>query len=99
MVNGNDRLSFKWTTGLLLFIFAKTVFFKFQLVYSGFVFWLEFDQFSAPPLHVWLIWSLGLPAVVALNEVIKRQEIKMEVRYQKRQRLEFQTKLGINSPF
>jgi hypothetical protein len=46
-----------------------------------------------------LIWSIGLPAVVALNEVIKRQEIKMEVRYQKRQRLEFQTKLGINSPF
>jgi hypothetical protein len=63
------------------------------------VIWIESDWLKNPPLHVWLIWSLGLPTVLALNEVIKRQEIKVEVRYQKRQRLEFQTKLGINSPF
>jgi hypothetical protein len=30
---------------------------------------------------------------------VKRQAIKVEVRYQKRERLEFGTKLGINSPF
>lgn len=54
---------------------------------------------SPPPVHVWLIWSIGLPVVIILNEIIKRQEIKMEGRYQRRQRLEFQTKLGINSPF
>jgi hypothetical protein len=34
-----------------------------------------------------------------MNEMIKRQEIKVNVRFQKRARLEFGTKLGINSPF
>ena len=52
-----------------------------------------------PPFQVWTIWVIGLAAIIAINEGVKRQEIKVEVRYQKRQRLEFGTKLGINSPF
>ncbi len=57
------------------------------------------ECFFPVPLSAWLILLLGLPVVMAVNEVIKRQEIKVEVRYQKRERLEFGTKLGINSPF
>ena len=51
------------------------------------------------PLASWVLWVVGLLAVVGINELVKRQEIKVEVRYQKRERLEFGTKLGINSPF
>eukprot|EP00095_Tigriopus_kingsejongensis_P007584 maker-scaffold506_size152672-snap-gene-0.29 protein:Tk07584 transcript:maker-scaffold506_size152672-snap-gene-0.29-mRNA-1 annotation:"Uncharacterized protein KIAA0195" len=51
------------------------------------------------PLHVWVLLMLGLIFVAITNEVVKRQEIKVDVRYQKRERLEFGTKLGINSPF
>ena len=54
---------------------------------------------EAPPFQVWSVWIIGLFSVLAVNEAVKRQEIKIEVRYQKRQRLEFGTKLGINSPF
>ena len=42
---------------------------------------------------------VGLLLVLLLNECVKRQAIKVEVRYQKRERLEFGTKLGMNSPF
>lgn len=51
------------------------------------------------PVHVWIILMVGLVVVALINEIVKRQEIKVEVRYQKRERLEFGTKLGINSPF
>ena len=57
------------------------------------------DEAWVSPAPVWVIWGLGLPAVLAVNELVKRQEIKVEVRHQKRERLEFGTKLGMNSPF
>ena len=57
------------------------------------------DEFKIPTSASWIVWSCGLPLVIAFNEAVKRYEIKGEVRYQKRQRLEFGTKLGINSPF
>jgi hypothetical protein len=47
-------------------------------------------------------WALGLcwpVALIALYELVKRREIKMWVRRQKRARLDFGTKLGMNSPF
>lgn len=50
-------------------------------------------------IWVWVIWFLGLILIAGINEVVKRQEIKVEVRHQKRERLEFGTKLGMNSPF
>ncbi len=60
---------------------------------------LTVDDFTIPPDACWIVWACGLPIVMAFNELLKRYEIKGEVRYQKRQRLEFGTKLGINSPF
>ncbi|XP_028171231.1 transmembrane protein 94 isoform X3 [Ostrinia furnacalis] len=50
-------------------------------------------------------WPLALAcaasplAVFALNELIKWQEIKADIRNQRRARLDFGTKLGMNSPF
>ncbi|XP_063337806.1 transmembrane protein 94 isoform X1 [Pelmatolapia mariae] len=51
------------------------------------------------PLEAWLLVSLSLLLVVVVNEVVKLHEIRVRVRYQKRQKLQFETKLGMNSPF
>lgn len=51
------------------------------------------------PPWLWLIAFVWPLLVIPLNEVIKRREIRVNVRYQKRARLEFGTKLGMNSPF
>uniref|UniRef100_A0A3Q4IG62 Transmembrane protein 94 n=1 Tax=Neolamprologus brichardi TaxID=32507 RepID=A0A3Q4IG62_NEOBR len=50
------------------------------------------------PLEAWLLVSVSLLLVVVVNEVVKLHEI-VRVRYQKRQKLQFETKLGMNSPF
>uniref|UniRef100_A0A3Q2FPS6 Transmembrane protein 94 n=1 Tax=Cyprinodon variegatus TaxID=28743 RepID=A0A3Q2FPS6_CYPVA len=50
------------------------------------------------PMEVWLLASLSPVLVVVVNEVVKLHEIA-RVRYQKRQKLQFETKLGMNSPF
>ena len=55
--------------------------------------------FVAPSTHVGMIWGAGVLLVILLNECVVKQEIKVEFRYQRRERLEFGTKLGINSPF
>lgn len=51
------------------------------------------------PTEAWALLGAAAPLTVLLNEVIKRQQVKANVRHQKRARLEFGTKLGINSPF
>ena len=51
------------------------------------------------PALAWITYSSATPLICVMNEMIKRQEIKVNVRFQKRARLEFGTKLGINSPF
>ncbi|KAM9210912.1 transmembrane protein 94 isoform 7-T8 [Dugong dugon] len=51
------------------------------------------------PLLTWLLGCLSLMLVVVTNEVVKLHEIRVRVRYQKRQKLQFETKLGMNSPF
>ncbi|KAF7649423.1 hypothetical protein LDENG_00140690 [Lucifuga dentata] len=51
------------------------------------------------PLLAWLLVSLSPLAVVMINELVKLHEIRVRVRYQKRQKLQFETKLGMNSPF
>nr|XP_043869091.1 transmembrane protein 94 isoform X1 [Solea senegalensis] len=51
------------------------------------------------PLLAWVLVSLSPLLVVLVNEVVKLHEIRVRVRYQKRQKLQFETKLGMNSPF
>ncbi|XP_062298211.1 transmembrane protein 94 isoform X2 [Scomber scombrus] len=59
---------------------------------------LTFDLADIP-LLAWLLASLSPLLVVVVNEVVKLHEIRVRVRYQKRQKLQFETKLGMNSPF
>ncbi|KAM9296341.1 transmembrane protein 94 [Gastrophryne carolinensis] len=47
----------------------------------------------------WLLGLLSLLCVLIINEIVKLHEIRARVRYQKRQKLQFETKLGMNSPF
>ncbi|XP_059893653.1 transmembrane protein 94 isoform X3 [Gadus macrocephalus] len=51
------------------------------------------------PLTALLLVSLSPLLVVLVNEMVKLHEIRVRVRYQKRQKLQFETKLGMNSPF
>ncbi|XP_016359362.1 transmembrane protein 94-like [Sinocyclocheilus anshuiensis] len=51
------------------------------------------------PMASWVLGILWLIPLVFINEGIKLHEIRMRVRYQKRQKLQFDTKLGMNSPF
>ncbi|KAM3860003.1 transmembrane protein 94 [Diretmus argenteus] len=51
------------------------------------------------PLLAWLLVSLSPLLVMLVNELVKLHEIRVRVRYQKRQKLQFETKLGMNSPF
>ncbi|CAM1310652.1 KIAA0195 (predicted) [Pycnogonum litorale] len=51
------------------------------------------------PFYVWIIILLWALLIVPYNEFIKLHEIRVNVRLQKRARLEFGTKLGMNSPF
>ncbi|KAL6481254.1 hypothetical protein MHYP_G00093340 [Metynnis hypsauchen] len=51
------------------------------------------------PVATWLLGIFWLIPLIFINEGIKLHEIRMRVRYQKRQKLQFDTKLGMNSPF
>ncbi|CAH2302414.1 transmembrane 94 isoform X1 [Pelobates cultripes] len=51
------------------------------------------------PLISWLLGTISLIIVLVINELVKLHEIRVRVRYQKRQKLQFETKLGMNSPF
>ncbi|XP_065065440.1 transmembrane protein 94-like [Rhopilema esculentum] len=52
-------------------------------------------QYVIYPLILALLW----PVVLIIScEMMKRRHIKMFIRYQKRERLKFDTKLGMNSP-
>ena len=57
------------------------------------------DNLDTLPVWAWVIHLGSIPVVLVVNELVKRQEIKLSVRFQKRARLDFNTKLGINSPF
>ncbi|CAL7933065.1 unnamed protein product [Xylocopa violacea] len=74
-----------------------------QAAFSGTVFckfWKDEGQSIQDfPVHLPLFFLVSLPLIFLINELIKWQEIKINVRYQKRARLEFGTKLGMNSPF
>ncbi|XP_025902554.1 transmembrane protein 94 isoform X1 [Nothoprocta perdicaria] len=59
---------------------------------------LTFSSVPISPVS-WLLGFLSLVLVVIINEIVKLHEIRVRVRYQKRQKLQFETKLGMNSPF
>lgn len=60
---------------------------------------VAFEFLSSLPLHIWIV-SFSWPALVTgINLVVKRAEVKATIRQQRRARFDFNTKLGMNSPF
>ncbi|XP_038211655.1 transmembrane protein 94 isoform X1 [Zerene cesonia] len=61
------------------------------------------DAWACPryrvPAPLWAGYAASPVLVLLLNELIKYQEIKVDERNQRRARLDFGTKLGMNSPF
>ncbi|XP_077286131.1 transmembrane protein 94-like protein l(2)k05819 isoform X3 [Arctopsyche grandis] len=51
------------------------------------------------PLSCTIVLIVSHPFILVINEFVKWQEIKVNLRYQRRARLDFGTKLGMNSPF
>ncbi|XP_014604302.1 PREDICTED: uncharacterized protein KIAA0195 isoform X1 [Polistes canadensis] len=93
----------KRSTNNYLWFFSAFIIICAQAAFSGHVFCRfireEGPQIENFSLHLPLSYLISLPLVFAINELVKWQEIKLNVRYQKRARLEFGTKLGMNSPF
>ena len=75
----------------LVIVLLQTVYFSWKC--------FSLPMFSVVPLASWILLTSGIPVQLLINELIKRHEIKVNVRFQKRARLDFNTKLGINSPF
>ncbi|CAL1678432.1 unnamed protein product [Lasius platythorax] len=92
----NPMNNFTWFLSVLIILCV-------QAAVSGVVFrrfWREEGKkMENFPTNVPLFFLFSIPLTFAVNELIKWQEIKINVRYQKRARLEFGTKLGMNSPF
>ncbi|VEN47495.1 unnamed protein product [Callosobruchus maculatus] len=59
----------------------------------------EHDQKYDVPLWVIIFGALSPLGVLFISEIVKKQEIKVNKRFLKRARLDFGTKLGMNSPF
>ncbi|GFR98011.1 hypothetical protein ElyMa_006339100 [Elysia marginata] len=76
-----------------------------QVVFSVLDVWARHTMWGAAlslaDVHpaVWVLGCVWPFVVIALNELSKRREIKLALRAQKRARLDFDTKLGMNSPF
>lgn len=72
----------------ILFCFGEVMFFVEELNRVSLI--------PLPLLCLALVWTVVL---IPLNTLVKRKEIKANDRQQRRARLDFNTKLGMNSPF
>ncbi|KAG6454754.1 transmembrane protein 94 isoform X2 [Manduca sexta] len=90
-----------WSWTVIILLLLQTIFSVVMLSSSyGYC-----DKWALCSLQYRVPWQLAstylasLLIVFALNEFIKWQEIKADIRNQRRARLDFGTKLGMNSPF
>jgi len=88
-----------WVAISLLLIFG-------QLFYNQLLLQVNLGSSELPhkflaslPLHVWLISFLWPILLIGINLLVKQAEIKATIRQQRRARFDFNTKLGMNSPF
>lgn len=60
---------------------------------------IPYEFLASLPMHIWLISFIWPILVIGINLLVKRAEIKATIRQQRRARFDFNTKLGMNSPF
>ncbi|XP_044759855.1 transmembrane protein 94 isoform X2 [Coccinella septempunctata] len=91
----------KLPLGNRLWIVCAIVFVLLQSVYTVVCYHIHSNGETEFELPVWIL-VLGFISpfvVLVINETVKHQEIGVNTRFQKRARLDFGTKLGMNSPF
>ncbi|XP_045478027.1 transmembrane protein 94 isoform X2 [Harmonia axyridis] len=82
-------------------IVSAIIFVALQSVYTIVSYHIHSNDEVEFELPVWL-WVFGFLSpffVIIINETVKNQEIGVNTRFQRRARLDFGTKLGMNSPF
>ncbi len=84
-----------WFVTSITLVFCHLFFCLFEIL--SFV--NDFSVIAVIPLPVWIVAILWLLLLIPINTLVKRKEIKANNRQQRRARLEFNTKLGMNSPF
>lgn len=60
---------------------------------------IPYEFLASLPLHIWVISFMWPILVIGINLLVKLAEIKATIRQQRRARFDFNTKLGMNSPF
>ncbi|KAK4874485.1 hypothetical protein RN001_013845 [Aquatica leii] len=83
----------------LIFLFILQLFFSYISLRNAESDHENYLGFQGIPTYVVIVGFLSPIITFAINEIIKREEIKADLRHQRRVRLDFGTKLGMNSPF
>ncbi|CAG9824590.1 unnamed protein product [Phaedon cochleariae] len=86
-----------WLTSIFILIVIQSVYTI--IVYTNIREMQEDNKEFEIPLWVIIFAALSPLFVLIVNELVKKQEIMVNERFLKRARLDFGTKLGMNSPF
>ncbi|CAH1273036.1 TMEM94 [Branchiostoma lanceolatum] len=87
-----------WLVCVLVILMLQVVYFAIAMAISSANHTVQFSLGDVP-LSAWLLGLLWVVVLVVCNELVKLHETRLSVRYQKRAKLQFGTKLGMNSPF
>ncbi|XP_066292609.1 transmembrane protein 94-like [Branchiostoma lanceolatum] len=87
-----------WLVCVLVILILQVVYFAVAMAISSANHTVQFSLGDVP-LSAWLLGLLWVVVLVVCNELVKLHETRLSVRYQKRAKLQFGTKLGMNSPF
>ncbi|KAK7004054.1 transmembrane protein 94 [Biomphalaria glabrata] len=96
-----QRLPFKnviWSITAGIILFSQVLFCLADVYVRHTMFGSSLPLSDVVPA-VWVLGCIWPLFIVAINELAKKREIKLAVRRQRRARLDFDTKLGMNSPF
>ncbi|KAF5269581.1 hypothetical protein FQR65_LT05919 [Abscondita terminalis] len=87
-----------WVATLLI-LFILQVFFSYISLNTAASEHENYLGIDGIPTYAVIFGFLSPTITFAINELVKREEIKANLRHQRRVRLDFGTKLGMNSPF
>ncbi|KAI9216631.1 hypothetical protein BC828DRAFT_409271, partial [Blastocladiella britannica] len=68
------------------------------LLQIGIAFAMAYPVIQHLPWHFYLVLAGSLPVQIAIHETAKRPDRRQWMRFQKRSKLEFNTRLGMHSP-
>lgn len=94
------HLSWPYVVAIILAVLLQVVYFIVSEVFATKVYELPLESgVTNVPFYVWIFGFLWIPVLILLQEVFKHKHRKTVNRLQRHLKLEFETKLGMNSPF